>query len=160
MWKGGGDRIRQKTTSSWGGGSGDWNAVGKVKYIVHNQTLTYYFILWFIFSSVQLLSRLFATLWTSACQASLSITISWSLLKLMSIELVMPSNHLIFCHPPAIFPSIRVFSKESVLHIGRPKYWSFSFSISPSSEYLGLIWFPCSPRNSQESSPTPKASLL
>ena len=81
----------------------------------------------------------------TACQASLSITNSWSLPKLMSIESVMPSNHLILCHPllflPAIFPSIRVFSNESVLHIRWPKYWSFSFNISPSSEYSGLISF-------------------
>ena len=88
-------------------------------------------------NSVQSLScvRLFATPWTVAHQASLSITNSWSLLKLMSIELVMPSNHLILCRPlllpPSIFPSIRVFSNESVLHIRCPKYWSFSFSISP-----------------------------
>ena len=98
-------------------------------------------------SSVQSLScvRLFATPWTAACQAFLSITNSWSLLKLMSIESVMPSNHLILCHPllllPSIFPSIRVFSNESVLHIMWPKYWSFSFSISPSNQYLGLISF-------------------
>ena len=82
---------------------------------------------------------------TRACQASLSITNSWSLLKLMSIELVMPSNHLILYHPlllpPSIFPSIMVFSNESVLHIRWPKYWSFSFSISPSKEYSGLISF-------------------
>ena len=82
---------------------------------------------------------------TAAHQASLSITNSWSLLKLMSFELVMPSNHLIPCHSllllPAIFLSIRVFSNESVLHIRRPKYWSFSFNISPSSEYSGLISF-------------------
>ena len=97
------------------------------------------------FSSVQLLSRfrLFATLWTTACQASLSITNSWSLLKLMSIESVMPSNHLILCLPllllPSISPSIRVFSKESVLHIRWPKY--FSFNISPSNEHSGLISF-------------------
>ena len=87
--------------------------------------------------------RLFATPWTAARQPSLSITNSWSLLKLMSIESVMPSNHLILCHPlllPSIFPSIRVFSKESVL-IRRPKYWSFSFSISSSKEYSGLISF-------------------
>ena len=96
-------------------------------------------------SSVQLLSHvwLFATPWTAACQASPSITNSWSLLKLMSIELVMPSNHLILCcpllFPLSIFPSIRVFSTESVLHIRWPKYWSFSFSISPSNEYSGLI---------------------
>ena len=99
------------------------------------------------FSSVQLLShvRLFATPWTAARQASLSITNSQSLPKLMSIELVMPSNHLILCHPllllPSIFPSIRVFSNESALHIGWPRYWSFSFNISPSNEYPGLISF-------------------
>ena len=98
-------------------------------------------------SSVQLLSRvrLFATPGTAAHQASLSITNSWSLLKLMSIELVMSSNHLILCHPlllpPSIFPSIRVFSNESVLHIRWPKYWSFSFSISLSNEYIRLISF-------------------
>ena len=98
------------------------------------------------FSSVQSLSRvqLFATPWTAACQASLSIANSWSLLKLMSIELVMPSNHLNLCHPllllPSIFPSIRVFSNESVLWIRWPKYWSFSFSISPSNDIQD--WFP------------------
>ena len=85
------------------------------------------------------------TPWTAARQASLSITNSWSLLKLMSIESEMPSNHLIFCHPllllPSIFYTIRVFSNESVLHIRWPKYWSFSFSISPSNEYPGLISF-------------------
>ena len=95
------------------------------------------------FSSV--MSSSFVTPWTAARQASLSITNSWSLLKLMSIDSVMPSNHLILCRPllllPSIFPSIRVFSNESVLHIGWPKYWSFSFSISPSNEYLGLISF-------------------
>ena len=101
----------------------------------------------FQFSSVQLLSRvqLFATPWTAVCQASLSITKSWSLPKLMFIELVMPSNHLILCHPLLlpllIFPSIRVFSKESVLCIRWPKYWRFSLSISPSNEYSGLISF-------------------
>ena len=83
--------------------------------------------------------------WTAACQASLSITNSWNLLKLMSIKLVMPSNHLILCHPlllpPSIFPSIRVFSNELVLCIRWLKYWSFSFSISPSNEYSGLISF-------------------
>ena len=100
------------------------------------------------FSSVQLLShvRLFVTPWTAACQASLSITNSQSLLKLMSIESVMPSNHLILCRPlllpPSIFPSIGVFSNESVLCIRWwPKYWSFSFSISPFNEYSGLISF-------------------
>ena len=102
---------------------------------------------WYQFSSVQLLSRvrLFAIPWTAARQASLSITNSWSLLILMSIELVMPSNHLILCHsillPPSLFPSIRVFCNESVLRIRWPKYWSFSFSISPSSEHPGLISF-------------------
>ena len=89
--------------------------------------------------------RLFVTPWTAACQASLAITNSWSLPKPMSIESVMPSNHLIFCHSllllPSIFSSIRVFSNESVLQIWWPKYWSFSFSISPSNEYSGLISF-------------------
>ena len=114
-------------------------------------------------SSVQSLSHvlLFATPWTVAHQSSLSITNSCSLLKLMSIELVMPSNHLILCRPllfpPSIFPSIRVFSAESVLHIRWSNYWSFS--ISPSNEYSGLIsfrmdWFDL--LDSQESSPTPQ----
>ena len=100
-----------------------------------------------IITSVQLLScvRLFVTPWTAAHQASLSITDSQNLLKLMSIESVMPSNHLILCQPlllpPSIFPSIRVFSCESVLHIRWPKYWSFSFSISPSNEYSRLVSF-------------------
>ena len=99
------------------------------------------------FSSVQSLScvRLFVTPWTTACQVSLSITSSWSLPKLMFIELVMPSSHLILCRPlllpPSISPSIIVFSKESVLHMGWPKYWHFSFSISPSNEHPGLISF-------------------
>ena len=98
------------------------------------------------FSSVQLLScvQLSATPWTAACQASLSITNSWSLLERISIELVMPSNHLFLCRPllpPSIFPSIRVFSNESVLCIRWPKYWSFSFNISPSNEHPGLISF-------------------
>ena len=83
--------------------------------------------------------------WTAACQASLSFTITWSLLKLMSIESVMPSNHLTLCHPllllPSIVPNIRVFSNDLALHIRWPKYWSFSFSISPSNEYSGLISF-------------------
>ena len=98
-------------------------------------------------SSVQLLScvQLFATPWTAARQASLSITNSWSLPKLMSIELVMPSSHLILCRPllllPPLAPSIRVFSSESTLHMRWPKYWSFSFSISPSNEYSGLLSF-------------------
>ena len=99
------------------------------------------------FNSVQSIShvQLFATPWTTAQQASLFITNSWSLLKFMSCELVMPSNHLLLCHPllllPSVFPSIRVFSSESVLCIRWPKYWSFSFSVSPSSEYSGLISF-------------------
>ena len=99
------------------------------------------------FSSVQLLSRvqLFVTPWTAACQASLSITNSRSLLKLMSIQMVMPSNQLILCRPlllqPSIFPRNRFFSNESVLCTRWPKYWSFSFNISPSNEYSGLISF-------------------
>ena len=98
------------------------------------------------FSSVQLLSHvwLFVTPWTAAHQASLSITNSWSLIKLVSIESVMPYSHLILCHPllpPSVFPSIRVCSRESVLRIWWPKYWNFSFSISPSNEYSGLISF-------------------
>ena len=112
--------------------------------------------------------QLFATPWTAARQASLFITNSWSPPKPMFIESVMPSNYLILCHPllllPSIFPSIRVFSNESALCIRWPKYWSFSFNISPSNEHPGLISFrmdrlvgsPCSPRDSQESSPTPQ----
>ena len=88
---------------------------------------------------------LFATPWITACQATLSITDSQNLLKLVSIESMMPSSHLILCHPllllPSIFPSIRIFSKESAFYIRWPKYWNFSFSISPSSEYSGLISF-------------------
>ena len=100
-----------------------------------------------VFVVVQLLScvRLFATPWIAARQAFLFITNSWSLLKLMSIESVIPSNHLILCHPllllPSIFPSIRVFSNESALCIRWPKYCSFSFNISPSNKYSGLISF-------------------
>ena len=107
---------------------------------------TFYYSIHF-FISVQSLNyvRLFATPWTAAHQASLSITNSQSLLKLMSIESVTPTNHPILCRPllllPSIFPSIRVFSNESVLHIWWPKYWSFSFSISSSNEYSGLISF-------------------
>ena len=110
---------------------------------------------------VQSLSHvwLFATPWTAACQASPHFTIYQNLLKLMSIESVMPSNHLILCHPlllqPPIPPSIRVFSNESTLCMRWPKYWSFSFSIIPSNEHPGLVGSPCSPRDSQESSPTP-----
>ena len=108
--------------------------------------------------------QLFTTPWTVARQGSLSSVIFWSLGKLMSIESVMPSNHLILCLPllllPSIFPSVRVFSNESALHIRWPKYCSFSFSISPSNEHPGLISFrglvgsPCGPRDSPESSPT------
>ena len=128
------------------------------------------------FSSVQSLShvQLLATPWTAARQASLSITNFQSLLKLMSTESVMPSNHLILCCPlllpPSIFPSIRVFSNESVLQVMWTKYWSFSFSISPSNEYSGLVSFRtdwldllCSPRNSQDcllQHHTSKASIL
>ena len=103
--------------------------------------------IFFPFSSVQSLNhvRLFATPWIAACQASLSITNSWSLLKHMSIESVMPSSHLVLCHPlpllPSIFPSIRVFSNESVLCNRWPKYWCFIFNISPSNEYSRLISF-------------------
>ena len=105
----------------------------------------YHIILYF--SSVQLLShvRLFGIPKTATYQATLSITNSWSLLKLMSIESVMPSNHHIFCHClfllPSIFPSIKIFSNKAVLGIRWPKYWSFSFSISPSNEYSGMISF-------------------
>ena len=126
--------------------------------------------------SVQSLSCLwfFATPWTAAPQTSLSITNSWSLLKLMSIESMMPSNHLILCRhplllPPSVFSRIRVFSNESALHIRWPKYWRFSFSISPLNEYSGLISFRMewldllaeisqvgSPLDSWESSPTPQ----
>ena len=89
--------------------------------------------------------QLFAKSWTATCQASLSFIVSWSLLKLMSIESVLPSSHLILCHPilllPSIFPSIRIFSNELALSIRWPKYWSFSFSIRPANEHLGLIFF-------------------
>ena len=101
----------------------------------------------YLFVAVHLIScvRLFVTPWTTACQASLSFTISWTFLKLMSTELVMRSNHLLLCYPllllPSIFPSIRVFSNESALCIRWPKYWSLSFSVSPSNEYAGLISF-------------------
>ena len=116
------------------------------------------------FSSVQSLSRvrLFATPWTAAPQASLSITKSWNLLKLMCIKSVMPSNHLILCHPlllpPSIFPSIRVFSDESVLHIRWPKDWSFSFSISSvqlSRSVLSDSLRPHGPQHSRPPCPSP-----
>ena len=124
------------------------------------------------FSSVQSLShvRLFATPWIAARQASLSITIFRSSLKLMSIDSVMLSSHLL-CHPlfllPPIPPSSRVFSNESTLHMRWPEYWSFSFSIIPSKEHpglisirMGLVGSPCSPRDSQESSPTPQFTSI
>ena len=127
--------------------------------------LKHLFHLWIWFSSVQSLSHAWLSVipWTAACQASLSITNTQSLLKLISIELVIPSNHLILCHLlllPSIFPSTRVFSKESVLHIRWPRYWSFYFSsILPMNiqdwfplHWLG--WSPCHPRVSKESSPT------
>ena len=104
--------------------------------------------IWQKYNSVQFSQSVvsdFVTPWTAACQASLSITNSWSLLQLMSIELVMPSNHLILCRPllllPSIFPNIRVFSDELVLHLRWRKYWSFRFSINPSNEYSGLVSF-------------------
>ena len=123
---------------------------------------------WWSFGSIHSLShvQLFATPWTAACQASLSITNSWRLLKFISIESVMPSNHLILCHPllllPSILPSVMVISDESGLCIRWTKYWTFSFSIGPTSEHSGFISFridvgyPCSPRDSKESSPTPQ----
>ena len=123
------------------------------------------------FSSVQSVSRvrLFVAPWTAAHQASLSITNSRSLLKLMSIESVMPSNHLILCCPllllPSIVPSIRVFSNKPVLPIRWPKYWSFSFSISPSNEYSGLTsfrmdwWSHCQSRRELEGSPVTKSGI-
>ena len=124
-----------------------------------------------IYCSVQSLSHvwLFATPWTAAHQASLSITNSWSSLRFTSIEAVMPSSHLTLGRPllllPPIPPSIRVFSNELTLLIRWPKYWSFSFNISPSSEHPGLIFFrmvgpPCSPRDSQESFPTPQLKSI
>ena len=122
---------------------------------------------------VQLLScaPLFVTLLTAACQASPSFTISWSLLKLMSIESMMPSNHLTLCHPllllPSIFTSIRVFYNKSALFIRLPKDWSFSFSISPSMNIqdwfplgLTIVWSPCCPRDSQEFSPAPQFKII
>ena len=123
----------------------NWNGKEMV-HMKHFKGRTYLLGIWFInqFSSDQLLSRvwLFATPWIAACQASLSITNSQSLLKHMSIESMIPFNHLILCCPllpPSIFPSIRVFSNESVLRIRWPKYWSISFSINPSKKYSGLI---------------------
>ena len=113
----------------------------------HNFLLKTRHFKWFVVVVVQSLSSvwLFATPWTTACQASLSITNCWCLPKPMSVESVMPSNHLILCHPllflPPIFPSIKVFSSESALCIRWPKYWSFSFNISPSNEHPGLISF-------------------
>ena len=123
-------------------------------------------------SSVQSLSRVrfLATPWTTAHQASLSITSFWGPPKYMYIKSMMPSNHLILCRPllllPSIFPSVRVFSNESILHIRWPKYWSFSFNISPSKntqDWSPLAWTggsPCSPRDSHESSPTPQIKSI
>ena len=115
---------------------------------IYFRLLTRWLLTTWVFSSVQFSHSVVsnsATPWTAACQTSLSITSSWSLLKLMPMESVMPSNHLIRCHPllllPSIFPSTRVFSYESVLHIRWPMYWSFSFSISPSNEYSAVISF-------------------
>ena len=115
--------------------------------LIFRSLMYFMFILYLVYSSAQSLSRvqLFATPWITACQASLSITNSWSILKLMPIELVMPSSHLILCHPLLLLspipPGIRVLSNESTLRIRWPKYWSFSFSISPSNEHPGLISF-------------------
>ena len=121
-----------------------------------------------MFFLVQSLShvQLFVTPWTAACQASLFITLSWRLLRHMSIESVMASNYLILCRPllllPSVLPRITVFSNELVLHIRWPEYWSFIFSISPSNEYSGLfplgwkVGSPCCPMDSQESSPAPQ----
>ena len=122
-----------------------WTFVGKVRSVLFNM-LSRLVITFLPRSSVHLLNcvQLFVTPWTAAHQASLFITNSWSPPKSMSVESVIPSNHLILCHPLlnlSIFPSIRVFPNESVLHIRWPKYWSFSFSISPSNEYSGLISF-------------------
>ena len=118
-----------------------------IKVLVTLQLLSPWLGSWVFTSSyASLLShvQLFATPWSATCQASLSFTISWSLLKLKSIESVMPSNHLILCCLlllPSIFPSIRIISNESTLHIRWPKYWSFSLGINPSNEYSGLISF-------------------
>ena len=132
--------------------------------IIYNICFSPYFTLY----SVQLLShvQLFVTPWTAAHQASLSITNSWSSPITMSTESVMQSTHLILCHslllPSSVFPSIRIFSNESVLHIRWPKYWSFSFNISPSNEYLGLMSFRMdwldllTVQGTLESSPTPQ----
>ena len=117
-------------------------------YVIHfilQPTLTHQCKATTVVQSVSQYVRLFTTPWIAQCQASLSFSISRSLLKLMSIESVMPSNYLVLCRPlllvPPIFPIIRVFSSESALHIRWPKYWSFSFSISPSNEYSGFISF-------------------
>ena len=141
--------INEKSLSDC---SGEWElAINELFFfflvILCLSTLTFNWYTSLQFSSVQSISRvqLFATPWTTACQASLSITNSRRLPRLMSIELVMPSNHLILCHPllllPSIFPNIRVFSNESALCIRWPKYWAFSFNISPSNEHPGLISF-------------------
>jgi len=133
-----GRETERRTEQSWTLGSMEyWSALSII--LIFNKY-------WMIqFSSVPQSCLTLVTPWIAAWQASLFVINSWSLLKVMSIELVMPSNHLILCHPllllPSIFPSIRVFSNESVIHIRWPKYWSFSFSISSSNEYSGLISF-------------------
>ena len=163
------ENSAQCQVAAWVGGEfgGEWihGHVCLSPFPVHLKLLQH--CLWAI-SSVQSLSRvrLVATPWTAACQASLFITNSQSLLKRMSIVSVMPSNHLILCRPlllpPSIFPSFRVFSNESVLHISWPKYWSFSFSISPSNEHPGLVAFRMDwldlleVQGTQESFPTPQ----
>ena len=141
--------LKTKThTADWVVYGLEWHYVANVSIdcLVMVPNVTVYLVFW-VFSSVQSLShvRLSAAPWIAARQASLSITNSWGLLKLMSIESMMPSNHLVLCHPllllPPIPPSIRVFSNESTLCMRWPKYWGFSFSISPSNEHPGLISF-------------------
>ena len=125
-----------------------------------SQDIEYTSLVYIVFIQSLSCVRLFVTPWTTACQASLSFTISQSLLKLRSIDSAMPSNHLILCHPllllPSIFPRIRVFSSESVLHFRWPKYWGFSFSIRVDFLQDGLVGSSCCPRDSQESSPAPQ----
>ena len=138
-----------------------WHCLELLAYGYRKHRLT------FQFSLVALLCLTLVTPWTASYQASMSITNSQNLLKLMSVKSVMPPTHFILCCPllllPSVFPSIRIFSSESVFHIRWPKCWSFSFSISPTNEYSGLIsfrfdlvWSPCYPTDSQESSPAPQ----
>ena len=136
--------ISVKSIISPSKGDHFFNCVLKVSNTFLSYSCIYMLLQLVQFSSVAQLCLTLWAPWIAAHQVSLSITNSWSLLKLMSIESVKTSNHLILCHPlllPSIFPSIRVFSNESVLHIRWPKYWSFSFSISPSNEYSGLVSF-------------------